>query len=395
MSDEIKLESTLVLKFSESERKFNDLGELQEFVESERDAWLWLEKVYLLDKALEKVREPFNRYIGEVSEFIGEYQKHQNNQKYIDESLSVLKNKTQFAVHQGLILSASTEAQFIFKLKDSRGGQIAAYSLAFLRNIKVDFSTALAIEGAYWAMQYKQGSTETVEAHQKALELMKHSWVVKFGKKHKELQEKNDEFISEIEGLRNKFDSLILEAEAQKAEQKESFEAEFKKTQKKLADLERTYDEKLALRAPVEYWDKKRVHHQFVMWWMAMVTALSAVAITVIFAWVAYDLFEATTLSTVQLWKLGIMLAISSFGVWLIRLLSKIFISNLHLRTDADERVTMIKTYLALLLEGSGPKDDERQLILQTLFRPSSTGFIKEDGPTGFYEAILNRGRND
>ena len=395
MSDEIRLEPPLVLKFSESEREFNNLGELQKFMELERDAWLWLEKVYQLDKALEKVREPFNRYIGEVSEFIGEYQKHQSNQKYIDESLSVLKNKTQFAVHQGLILSASTEAQFIFKIKDSRGEQIAAYSLAFLKNIKINFNTALAIEGAYWAMQHKQGSTETVEAHQKTLELMKHSWVVKFGKKHKELQEKNDELISEIEGLRNKFNSLILEAEAQKAEQKESFEAEFKKVQEKIDDIERVHKENLALQSSFKYWDEKRIHHQSVMWKMAKVTASSAAAVTGIFVWVAYFLFEATTLSEVQLWKFGIMLAISSFGVWLIRLLSKIFISNLHLRTDADERVTMIKTYLALLLEGKGPKDDERQLILQTLFRPSSTGFIKEDGPTGFYEAILNRGRND
>ena len=352
MSDEIRLEPPLVLKFSESEREFNNLDKLQEFMESENSAWLWLEKVYLLDKALEKVREPFNRYIGEVSEFIGEYRQDPSNQKYIEEILSDLKNKTQSAVHQGLILSASTEAQFIFKTKDLRGGQIAAYSLAFLKNIEINFNAAPAIEGAYWAMQYRQGSTETVEAHQKALELMKHSWVVKFDKKHKEFQEKID-------------------------------------------DIERAYKEKLALQSSDEYWVEKRGHHQLVMWKMAIATALCAAAITGIFVLVAYVLFEATTLSEVQLWKLGVMLAISSFGVWLIRLLSKIFISNLHLRTDADERVTMIKTYLALLLEGKGPKDDERQLILQTLFRPSSTGFIKEDGPTGFYEAISNIRRND
>ena len=395
MSDEIRLEPPLVLKFSESEREFNDLDELQKFMESERDAWFWLEKVYQLDKALRRAPELFGGYLGEVSQFIGEYRKHPSNQRYIEERLSDLKNKTQTAVDQGFILSDSTEAQFIFKIEGSRGGQIATYSLAFLKNIKADFNTAPAIEGAYWAMQYKQGSTETIEAHQKALELIKHSWVVKFGKKHKELQEKNDELISEIEGLRNKFNSLISEIEAQNAEQKESFETEFKKTREKLADIERTYDEKLALQSSVEYWDKKRGYHQSVMWKMAKVTVSSAVAIIIIFSLVAYFLFEATTLSEVQLWKLGIMLAISSFGVWLIRLLSKIFISNLHLRTDADERVTMIKTYLALLREGSGPKDDERQLILQTLFRPSSTGFIKEDGPTGFYEAILNRGKND
>jgi len=84
------------------------------------------------------------------------------------------------------------------------------------------------------------------------------------------------------------------------------------------------------------------------------------------------------------------MLAISTFGIWVTRLSAKIFISNLHLRTDADERVTMIQTYLALLREGSGPMDEERQLILQTLFRPSSTGFIKDDGPSSFHELVTN-----
>ena len=352
MSGEIRLEPPLVLNFSESERKFNNLGELQEFVELERDAWLWLEKANQQDKVFKKFWGFLSSYLEEVSQLIGEYRQDPSNQRYIKKKLIDLQNKTYSVVNQGFILSASTEAQFIFKTKDLRGGGIAAYSLAFLKNIKADFNTALAIEGAYWAMQYRQGSTETVEAHQKALELMKHSWVVKFDKKHKEFQEK-------------------------------------------LADLERTYKENLALQSSFKYWDKKRVHHQSVMWKMAVATAFFAVAVTAIFALVAYFLFEATTLSEVQLWKLGIMLAISSFGVWLIRLLSKIFISNLHLRTDADERVTMIKTYLALLLEGKGPKDDGRQLILQTLFRPSSTGFIKEDGPTGPYEAILNIRRND
>ncbi|HDV5807106.1 TPA: hypothetical protein RJD87_002938, partial [Legionella pneumophila] len=95
------------------------------------------------------------------------------------------------------------------------------------------------------------------------------------------------------------------------------------------------------------------------------------------------------TVLNVPLWKLGIMIGISSFGVWITRLFAKIFIANLHLKTDADERVTMIQTYLALLREGNGPQNDERQLILQTLFRPSTTGFIKDDGPAMFYESIL------
>jgi hypothetical protein len=123
------------------------------------------------------------------------------------------------------------------------------------------------------------------------------------------------------------------------------------------------------------------------MFWAGGITLLLALITTGTFIWVALELLEETA-TKVPLWKLSIMLAISSLGIWVTRLTSKIFLSNLHLRADSHERTTMIQTYLALLREGSGPKNEERQLILQTLFRPSTTGFIKEDGPTGFYETI-------
>ena len=79
-------------------------------------------------------------------------------------------------------------------------------------------------------------------------------------------------------------------------------------------------------------------------------------------------------------WKLALLGIIAVLGVWLARLIVRIFLSHLHLGTDAKERVTMIQTYLALLREEHGLKDDERQLILQTLFRPSATGIVKDDG---------------
>ncbi|RHW76109.1 hypothetical protein [Colwellia sp. RSH04] len=53
------------------------------------------------------------------------------------------------------------------------------------------------------------------------------------------------------------------------------------------------------------------------------------------------------------------------------------------------ERRTMIYTYLALSRKGQGPKDEDRQLILQTLFRPSTTDMLKNDqGPTQLVDMI-------
>jgi hypothetical protein len=55
--------------------------------------------------------------------------------------------------------------------------------------------------------------------------------------------------------------------------------------------------------------------------------------------------------------------------------------SNVHLRTDAEERVTMANTYLSFLRnEADALNEDSRRLILDALFRSSATGIVKDDG---------------
>lgn len=56
--------------------------------------------------------------------------------------------------------------------------------------------------------------------------------------------------------------------------------------------------------------------------------------------------------------------------------------SSLHLARDSEERHTLTYFYLALLNETTITEDD-RKLILQSLFSRSDTGLLKEDsGPT-------------
>ena len=141
----------------------------------------------------------------------------------------------------------------------------------------------------------------------------------------------------------------------------------------------------MALKSSVRYWTNKREDHQRVLKWLGGCTLFFAAVTTGLFLWAAYEL-SLETASDVPLWKISILLAISTVGIWLTRLSSKIFISNLHLKTDAEERVTMMLTYLALLRKGKGPPENERQLMLQTLFRPSSAGLVRDDGPSGFLE---------
>ncbi|MNT53094.1 hypothetical protein D3C72_1901650 [compost metagenome] len=76
---------------------------------------------------------------------------------------------------------------------------------------------------------------------------------------------------------------------------------------------------------------------------------------------------------------------------WLGRLLTKLYLSQHHLRQDAEERATMTTTYLALT-EVSAPGDADRQIVLNALFRNTSDGIVKEEG--GFdpnVAAVLGR----
>lgn len=76
-------------------------------------------------------------------------------------------------------------------------------------------------------------------------------------------------------------------------------------------------------------------------------------------------------------WYIFIIFA-SSSAFWIIRIIVKIALSNLHLSEDANERVVMIQTYLSFVKEGQIDEND-KNLILYSLFRPSNIGIIKDE----------------
>ena len=391
-------EPLIKLPFKDRKKQFTDTDELQKFVKSQWDSWSWLEKLaYERGGSLRQSWDLYRNYLKQIEEFLDEYkqleetaeepeegseeQPEKSEEKLDDDPKKTLTenmlSQTEEAVNQGFFQSESPEAKFILELKDKKTPQVAGYTLAFLMNQDVNIREKSAIEGCFWSLKFLQGNTDTVKVQRSALESMKQDWDTQFGKQHETFREQNEKLIAEVTELKYQYDSLVKSSRDQ-----------IEKAKEQLKDIERTYDEKLALQSSVTYWKDKRGNHQRVMWYMGTATLLCSILTGSGFIWWVHKYLEEPV-TQVPLSKLGVTLAISSIGIWLTRLLSKIFISNLHLRTDADERATMIQTYLALLREDKGPKDEERQLILQTLFRPSSTGFIKEDGPAGLYENIL------
>jgi hypothetical protein len=77
-----------------------------------------------------------------------------------------------------------------------------------------------------------------------------------------------------------------------------------------------------------------------------------------------------------------------SLMIWMARIVLKIIFSNLHLKEEAYEKETMIATYLALIKEGGGLRESDRSLILESIFRPSTNGLIKDESSVTLLDVV-------
>ncbi|MFL0670285.1 MAG: DUF6161 domain-containing protein [Erythrobacter sp.] len=182
---------------------------------------------------------------------------------------------------------------------------------------------------------------------------------------------------------------LLRKQRERDAERIRHVATEFNEARSSIREVENTYKEYMKLRAPVEYWDTKATEHKnnriaafknlrsyFVV--MAIVlTALFAGAGTLI-----YKISQGETTNPLSLYLVisGGLAALSTIAFWFGRLLTKLYLSEHHLQTDAEERAVMARTFLALINDGAANETD-KDIILAALFRATQDGIINDDGP--------------
>lgn len=385
----------LILPLDVEERVFDSIDELHSWVREEQSKISWLQAVSRNDGSLQQVWNHFDQWMSAIDQAVQSFKQHNGNEQQQQNILRQLINQfSQFNRKATLKTSCSPDVEFANHLRESASDIEAGYALAYLFGTNFNLSSPASMSGAFKAFHYQKGETSTVEAQQEALESVKRSWSQRFGNQLSKLKTENENLSKEKESLTSEIQVLREELSGIRTAQKSEFSELVDASKNALADVERTYDQKLALQSSVSYWSGKRRSHTIVMSLMGIITLAIAGATVGGVLFVAREYLQVR-LPEIQAWQLGLVLAISTFGVWLTRLSTKIFISNLHLRTDADERVTMIQTYLAMLRDGDGIKEDDRQLVLQTLFRPSATGYISEELPHSPYDvlgSILKRG---
>ncbi|MFS2108406.1 DUF6161 domain-containing protein [Sphingomonas sp. Sphisp140] len=160
-----------------------------------------------------------------------------------------------------------------------------------------------------------------------------------------------------------------------------------------VADIRATesaYKEAMKLQASVEYWRTKATDHGakeseaigrlkvfFPIALLGMIAAFGLSGFIVISDANANHGNVPTALYVVLSGGLAVF---TTMVFWIGRLLTKLYLSEHHLRNDAEERAVMTTTYLALTKEHAAEEAD-RQIVLTALFRSTPDGIVRDDGP--------------
>lgn len=149
---------------------------------------------------------------------------------------------------------------------------------------------------------------------------------------------------------------------------------------------EDTFKERMKLDRPREYWSRKADGHEkwscingaIAIIWLIAAGILSVLGIWWLFE-KAIELTVESDIPATALATLGAMgLTGTTVAFWVARLLVRLWLSQMHLGMDARERVTMIESYLALTAEGA-VDDKHREIVLNSIFRPTQDGIVKDD----------------
>ena len=91
------------------------------------------------------------------------------------------------------------------------------------------------------------------------------------------------------------------------------------------------------------------------------------------------DIDISTSLTKIDFIKYGFMILLISLAIWVIRIVMKIALSSYHLSIDAKERVIMIKTYLSLMKEGNTLTENDKRIMIESIFRSTNHGIVKDE----------------
>lgn len=234
--------------------------------------------------------------------------------------------------------------------------------------------------GRMMAALYLKNLNRKVRPDQNAFKRAIVNWSKELADFKSRYEDQEREF-AEISGRHSTADESWQERSAKMAEE---FADMRERSEKDLKNLTDTYEAHMQLKGPLVYWRGKRREHRDQIKkltnWSIFTGIAGLIALVLAASLLLPDHHPAETVPWRQI---GFFVLTSTFVLWIIRLMVKLLLSHIHLYADAKEREVMISTFMALVRrqesrEGIGKT--EISLVLAPIFKPSTTGVIKDDG---------------
>ena len=225
---------------------------------------------------------------------------------------------------------------------------------------------------------------------------------------NKKINDNQKTFSDYTNNIVKNYSEYLNELDKLQEEKNQKFEDWFENTQNEewkkwydekietLARLEKTYETNLKLQKPARYWQIKSDKYyrqgntaKTILIWV--VIASSIFLSIVLFTspdWIFQKVFKGNEVSIVR-WSI-VFITLISLLVYAIRALTKYMFSSYHLARDAEERHTLTFFYLALLKD-TEVNEEDRKMILQSLFSRTDTGLLKEDSSPTLPGGILEK----
>lgn len=391
---------------------FNDAQGVIDWATKERSDWIWLGNT-------QHGLNTWNEYSSLLSNLSSMAQRLDQNpsDEIIKKEMLYSLNKTSDRIASGsFVTSDSRLGKFIIgeQVQDS---ELAAAILNFAKldtrqnaaNDKIMLLAASAFSNFKRGLS-EAGATSTAERldqlvdefSSKLSELVSTS-TDKLSQLDDAIAARSDKAEKSILGLAQLLQKVSGNLESERTSLKEKMKQEIEnsisETKESISAFEDTITTEMSLRAPAEYWKRKKFWHRLSTFVCGVVFLVASIASVSILK--QYVLSYGDLSAFFEFWRDASIAAFASFGTILaigmifLRILYRLFASQLHLWNDSSERVTMILTYLALAEKGHA-KDEFLGGLLARLFSPASDGVIKDDlgsvGPMDFMAKHLSKG---
>lgn len=371
--------------FEEDAKTFSNIDDFIAWIDHEQNAWSWMN---VPAKQLTAVPTATIAKLNSLKILArdlpnGNDQQQKNARTTLDAELQRWK------VECG-ITSSSMFGQVVNQIADN-DQETALAALHFMVSGHAGLNSPTAVIGAVVVTSFKLGllSDEAKHANIHAHKAMDVNW----SQLHENATKDWGQHCKTLDVKLNSIDNALSKFS-------ENHEERINATSEELDQFKTLCREDIALRSPVAYWDTRAKKHYVKasdLRKLFIYSSVIAAGLVCTFAYVYIHphLADASGKGASQLWRVAMLFGVIGAAAWPLRIINKVWMSHLHLATDAEERATMIKTYLSML-EAETVSDAHRALILPSLFRSSPTGIIRDDGgPSLQIDAVTKAMRSD